>query len=29
VQAPFQPEGGAYGHSHSHNHDEGRHHHDE
>jgi urease accessory protein len=28
VKAPFQPEGGAYGHSHSHNHDEGGHHHD-
>ena len=29
LQAPFQPEGGAYGHSHSHNHDEGAHHHDD
>jgi urease accessory protein len=28
LQAPFQPEGGAYGHSHPHNHDEGGHHHD-
>ena len=28
LQAPFQPEGGAYGHSHSHNLDEGGHHHD-
>ena len=29
VQAPFQPEGGAYGsHSHHHNHDDGGHHHE-
>lgn len=28
LQAPFQPEGGAYGHSDSHNHHEGGHHHD-
>lgn len=28
LQAPFQPEGGAYGHSHSDDHDEGGHHHD-
>ena len=26
LEAPFQPEGGAYGHSHSHNHGEGAHH---
>jgi urease accessory protein len=26
LQAPFQPEGGAYGHSHSHDYDEGVHH---
>ena len=28
LQAPFQPEGGAYGHGHPHDHDEGGHHHD-
>jgi urease accessory protein len=28
VQAPFQPEGGAYGHNHSHDQDESTHHHD-
>jgi urease accessory protein len=26
VQAPFQPEGGAYGHGHHHKHDDGHHH---
>jgi urease accessory protein UreE len=28
VQAPFQPEGGAYGHNHSPDQDESTHHHD-